>query len=78
MVHNANTMNDNLTNKIAKFVKNKRFALALSQREFALLIFGDERKRQWISSIELGRPITVTTLGLILSKLDAQVDIIEF
>ena len=71
-------MDDNLTNKIAKFVREKRFALGLSQREFALLIFDDERKRQRITSIESGRAITVNTLDRILTKLDAQVDILEF
>jgi len=71
-------MDDNLTNKIAKFIREKRFALGLSQREFALLIFDDERKRQWITAIESGRPITVNTLDRILTALHSDVDIIEF
>lgn len=71
-------MDDNLTNKIAKFVREKRFALGLSQREFALLIFDDERKRQWITSIEAGRPITVNTLDRILTAVHSEVNIVEF
>ncbi len=70
-------MDDNLTNKIAKFIREKRFALGISQREFAILVFGDERKRQMVTAIESGRPITVNTLDRILTALHSDVDLVE-
>lgn len=71
-------MNDNLTQRIAKFIKDKRIALGLNQGEFAQIVLGDVKYRSWINKIEHGRPITVTTLGKILDKLNSNIDIVEF
>ena len=43
------TEGNNLTHKIAKFIREKRVALGLSQKEFAELIFNDPNKRPYIT-----------------------------
>lgn len=71
-------MENTTSNKIATFIKEKRLALGMSQREFAEHVFEDAKKKDWICRIELGRGISVKTLDIILEKLNSNIDIIEY
>lgn len=72
------TETNTLTDKVAKFIRDKRIALGMSQEQFAAYIFDDKKRRPWISKIENGRGITVITLDRILTKLNAHVEIVEY
>lgn len=67
-----------ISQKVATFIKEKRFALGMSQREFAIFLFDDQNKKNWICNIENGRPITLTTVERIFKKLNADMSIIEY
>ena len=71
-------MNQDINKKVATFIRNKRIALGISQTEFSMKVFQDEKKQQWISQIENGRGITVDTLGRILHALNCDIELIEY
>ena len=71
-------MEETLSNRIAEFIKSKRIAKGLSQKQFAELIFEDDKHQPYIHKVENGRPISVITLDKILKKLGADIDIIEY
>lgn len=69
---------ETLSNEVAEFIKNKRNALGLTQEALAELIYGDPKKKGYISEIESGkRKITVTTLGYFLTALNSWVKFTE-
>ena len=67
-----------ITKKIATFIRQKRLVLGMSQREFAIHVFGDQRKKDWIGKIERGRPISLLTVEKIFEKVNADISIIEY
>tara|TARA_R110002020_G_C16207867_1_gene766787 strand:- start:66 stop:290 length:225 start_codon:yes stop_codon:yes gene_type:complete len=68
-----------LGQRIAQFIKEKRTALGMNQRQFAVHVFNDIRKQPWICDIETGKKgLTLDTAGRILKALNADVEIIEF
>ena len=68
-----------LGQRVAAFIKEKRTALGMSQRQFAIHVFGDITKQAWICNIETNKKgLTLDTAGRILKALNADVDIIEF
>ena len=72
------TAQQTLSNKVAEFIKAKRIALGMTQKEFAVHLFDDEKQQGWVHRIENGRQITVETLGRILERLNADVEIVEY
>ena len=66
-----------ITKKVATFIKEKRMALGMTQKEFADHVFDNTNKHDWISRIEMGRGITLTTVERIFSKIGANIDITE-
>lgn len=70
---------ETLSQRVATFLKEKRMAMGYTQGQMALYLFNDKKRQSYISFIENGsRKLTVDTLGLILEKLNAKVEIIEF
>jgi transcriptional regulator with XRE-family HTH domain len=68
-----------INEKVANFIKEKRLALGMTQKEFAVHLFGHEKHQGWIAKIEgRKRGITLDTLGRIFEKLDADLSIIEY
>lgn len=67
-----------ITQKVATFIKQKRLALGMSQREFAVYLFNDAQKQGWICRIENGRGISLQTVELILNALNCDIGIIEY
>jgi len=60
--------------QFAEFIKEKRIALGLSYREMAFLVYGQRIRGSYISGIEKGtRKITITTMQLILNKLNCRI-----
>ena len=72
------TEEQTLSQKTAEFIKAKRIALGMTQKEFAVHLFDDVKHRPWVSRIENGRQITVETLGKIMKRLNADIEIIEY
>jgi len=72
-----NTTEEELTDRVAQFVKSKRIARGESQTQLAVRAFGDKTKQNWISRIENGRPIGLFTLAKLLEALDAKIEFIE-
>lgn len=67
-----------LSQEFGEFVKNKRMALGVSQREFAIKIYGDDRYRAYISAIENGKKdISVKTMEHFLTALNSWITFIE-
>jgi transcriptional regulator with XRE-family HTH domain len=66
-----------LSEKIAIFIKEKRLARGETQKEFAFICFGDTGKRHWICKIEKGRGITLKTLGIILTAINCDFNLVE-
>ena len=66
-----------VTTMFSTFLKEKRTALDLTQKEMALKIFEDEEKHRWIGDIERGRGITLATMSKILENLDCTITIHE-
>ena len=66
-----------ISRQFAKFLKEKRIALGLTQSEMAKLVFKDESKFQWLSKIEKGRPVTVITMNTILNNLNCTINFNE-
>jgi len=72
-------MEDNSLKKRAQnFIIEKRKALGLNQVEFAEIVFGDKKKNKWVSKIEKGRGISLETLDKILTKLNCDIEFIEY
>jgi len=67
-----------ISNKVATFIKEKRFVLGMNQREFAIHVFNDARKKDWICRIENGRGISLKTVDRIFTAVDADISIIEY
>lgn len=67
-----------ISNKVAAFIKDKRFALGMNQREFAIHVFNDARKKDWICRIENGNGISLNTVERIFTAVDADITIIEY
>lgn len=68
-----------LSEKVAKFLKEKRQAMGYSQKEMAIHLFNDVTQQGYLSKIENGnRKITVDTLNILMKKLNAEIDIIEY
>lgn len=66
-----------INTKVANFVREKRLALGMSQREFAIHVFDNPKMKDWICRIENGKPITLTSLERILERVNADIKIIE-
>lgn len=71
-------MRTTIQEKARIFIKEKRAALGLSQAQFADIVFGDPAKCKWISDIENGKSMTVKTLDRILSKINCDINFIEY
>lgn len=53
-------------------------ALGISQRELAVLLYGDVRRRAYISAIENGKvEVSLTTVDLILQALNSDIEFLE-
>ena len=64
--------------RFAEFMKNKRFAMGLTQEELAEIIFGDKTRRDYISRIETGKKdISLKSMDAILEALNADVEFLE-
>ena len=64
--------------KFANFVRNKRMALGISQREFAVLLYGDVRRITYISAIENGKvEVSLATVDLMLQALNSDIEFLE-
>lgn len=73
------TEEQTLGQRIAEHIKEKRIALGMSQRQFAVHVFGDIRKQPWICDIETNKKgLTLDTAGRILNALNCDIEIIEF
>ncbi len=61
-----------LQEQFAKFLKEKRQALGMSQPDLAEKVFGDRKKKTYISEIESGKRkgITLNTVEKILLELN--------
>lgn len=66
-----------ITEKLTIFIKQKRLSLGMTQKEFAKFALDDEKYHDWISKIERGRSITLTTLERIFKNLDCDLEITE-
>jgi len=67
-----------ISDKVAKFIKDKRLALGMSQREFAEFVFDDRHKKSWISRVEGGKNINLTSLERIFEKINADISFLEY
>lgn len=73
------TEEQTLSQRVASFIKEKRTALGMSQKEFAVYIFNDMNQQGYICRIENGtRELTVNTLEKIMKALNCKIDILEF
>jgi predicted transcriptional regulator len=64
--------------RFAEFMRNKRMAMGLSQRELATVIFGDESRNDYICRIETGKKdISLKSMDAILEALNADVEFLE-
>ena len=64
--------------RFATFMKNKRIAMGLSQDKLAEVIFGDKKRRDYISRIENGKKdISLKSMDAILEALNADVEFLE-
>lgn len=67
-----------LSQTVREFIKEKRLAKGMSQKELAIALFQQSQYQGYISSIENGtRELTVNSLERILKVLDAEVLINE-
>jgi transcriptional regulator with XRE-family HTH domain len=67
-----------ISSKVATFIKDKRLALGLSQREFAEHVFNDPRKKNWICRIENGKGISLNTVERIFKAVKSGIEIVEY
>ncbi len=68
-----------VSKQFAEFIKQKRHAMGLSLREFSMLIFNDVHHAGYLCKIENNKiEITISTLNLILSKINCSVSFNEF
>lgn len=67
-----------LTKKVADFLLAKRKRLGLTQKEFAVKLFGHEKHQGWVHKIEHGRGITIETLDKILDALEVDFELVEY
>lgn len=65
---------------IAKFIKEKREAMGMSQTELAIRAYDDSRRRSYISSIEKGtrKQLNIKSLEHILTVLNSNISFIEY
>jgi ribosome-binding protein aMBF1 (putative translation factor) len=66
------------TKKVATFIKDKRLALGMSQREYAEHIFNDSRKKNWICRIENGKGVSLNTVERIFKAVKSGIEIVEY
>lgn len=59
------------------FAKDKRLAKGMSQEKFAEFLFGDKRRKSFISAIESGKNIKLATMEQFLHALDGHFKIEE-
>ena len=70
-------MTTELNTEFTKFLKEKRLAMGLTQKQFSILIWG-KNKENMIGSYEQGtRSATLKTASLILEKLNCKMTIEE-
>lgn len=61
------------------FLRERRLAQGLTQEALALKVFGNAHDRHYISKIESGkRNINITTLGHLLTALNAEIKFEEY
>lgn len=63
--------------EIMDFMVKKRANLGLTQKQFAIKVFGSAKHQGWVSRIERGRPITALTVDKMCESLNLKIDIIE-
>lgn len=62
----------------SKFVKDKRKALGLTQPELAEKVFGDARRKSYISALENGKKdVPESTMMAILESLGCKIQFVE-
>jgi transcriptional regulator with XRE-family HTH domain len=67
-----------LSEEFATFLKEKRMRLGMTQAQLSELIYDDPKRAEYIGRIENGkREISVSTMGLMLEKMNAWVEFIE-
>jgi len=70
--------NRTLMSDFSTFLKQKRQAMGLSQTQLAVRIYGDAKRKSYISDIETGRKdITMNTAGFILEALNSWIEFVE-
>lgn len=71
-------MPDNIHKTTAKFLKEKRQAIGLTQRQVASQVFGDIRRQDQVCKIEGGKiQITLETLGKFLEIYNSSINFLE-
>lgn len=64
--------------RFAEFMKNKRIAMGLTQRELSEKIYGTESRYDYISRIETGKiDISLKSMDYILESLNSDVEFLE-
>jgi len=64
--------------KFAVFLKAKRLAMGLSQKDLAVMLYDKENMMGYISKIEAEKlDISLKTMDAILEKLNSSIDFIE-
>lgn len=67
-----------IEHKFAKFLREKRIALGMTLRQFAIHIYNKESKFSYLGEMERGtRKPTLTTAQFILDKLNCKLNIEE-